>query len=172
MNIKTIPEHYNGGSLLKTIDFSGSLEYRELPYTKVFKKTKNKESLPCFTIISDSVNLNHSLSNSYFVGVDWIDDDYNNVLYVEPKLNKDSKKTNYLQLLFSALKNPELAPYTEDLFHIKWSEPTIQISQKQDLITPLLVVQFLHIVESIVRKGLKKSYYKVEQNLSSKEKFS
>ena len=56
MNIKTIPEHYNGGSLLKTIDFSGSLEYRELPYTKVFKKTKNKESLPCFTIISDSVN--------------------------------------------------------------------------------------------------------------------
>ena len=166
MIIKPISEHYNGFDHSVPIDFNGNLSTDIEKYSKLFPKKKSTET--CFTIYSNHVNKTHSISNSYFVGVDWIDD--YNVLYVEPKLNKDSTQTNYLQLLFLALKNPELAPYTEDLFHIKWSEPSILISQKQDLITPLLVVQFLNLVESIVRKGLKKSYYKVERNLTSKVK--
>ena len=46
----------------------------------------------------------------------------------------------------------------------------MKIDQEQDLLTPLLVVQFLRIVKEIVRKGLKKSYYKVAQNLYGKVK--
>jgi 5-methylcytosine-specific restriction enzyme subunit McrC len=56
------------------------------------------------------------------------------------------------------------------LIEIKWENKQIEIEQKQDLITPLLVVQFLAIVQRIVRKGLKKSYYKVEKNIQCRVK--
>ena len=73
-------------------------------------------------------------------------------------------------MLFSCLKHPEVAQNTEGLFEIKFENPFIEIEQKQDLLTPLLVVQFLQVVKSIVRKGLKKSYYKVERNLNARVK--
>ena len=73
-------------------------------------------------------------------------------------------------MLFSALKHPEVAKHTEDLYEIKWKDSPIEISQQQDLLTPLLVVQYLSLVKEIVRKGLKKSYYKVERNLHAKVK--
>lgn len=104
-----------------------------------------------------------TLHTNYYIGVDWIN--VNQAIYVEPKLNKDSNQTNYLQMLFSALKHPEISNYIGDLFEIKWDEKQIEITQQQDLLTPLLVVQFLLGLKDIVRKGLKKSYYKVEQNL-------
>jgi 5-methylcytosine-specific restriction enzyme subunit McrC len=110
----------------------------------------------------------YHISLSYFIGVDWIDK--NQAIYIEPKLNKDVSQTNDLQMLFSALKHPEIAQYTDDLVEIKWEGKQIEITQQQDLLTPLLVVQFLQVVQQIVRKGLKKSYYKVEQNLYSKVK--
>ena len=39
-----------------------------------------------------------------------------------------------------------------------------------DLLTPLLVMQFLQTLKSLVKKGLKQSYYKVERNLNSRVK--
>lgn len=118
----------------------------------------NNENAICVEIRED-----RTLHTNYYIGVDWINE--NQAIYVEPKLNKDSEQTNYLQMLFSALKHPELCNYVEDLFEIKWDEKQIEINQQQDLLTPLLVVQFLLVLKNIVRKGLKKSYYKVEQNL-------
>jgi 5-methylcytosine-specific restriction enzyme subunit McrC len=124
------------------------------------------------------------LQSSYYIGIDWIPETSSSI-YIAPKLNtkfkedgtpKDNLKfegiqqTDYLQMLFSALKHPEIAKYTDDLFDIKWDEKLIAITQQQDLLTPLLVVQFLRVVQQIVRKGMKKSYYKVEQNLYSKVK--
>src|SRR5690606_19625457 len=48
--------------------------------------------------------------------------------------------------------------------------PKIPLDRKLDLLSPLLIIQFLTLVKEIVRKGLKRSYYKVEQNLYSKVK--
>ncbi len=73
-------------------------------------------------------------------------------------------------MLFSALQYRETDSHTEDLFEIKFDEPYIEVDQEQDLLTPLLVVQFLQVVKTIVRKGLKKSYYKVENNLNGRIK--
>ena len=73
-------------------------------------------------------------------------------------------------MLFSCMKHPEIAGYSQDLCEIKFDEPYIKINQKQDLITPLLMIRYLQVLKSVVRKGLKKSYYRVEQNLSSKIK--
>jgi len=112
---------------------------------------------------------NNVLNTSYYVGVDWLIEK-EQAIYVQPKLNKEADETNYLQMLFSALKHPEISTCTEDLYHIKWESEEIEIEQHQDLLTPLLIIQFLSIVKQIVRKGLKKSYYKVEQNLYSRVK--
>ena len=73
-------------------------------------------------------------------------------------------------MLFKALRHPEVAAHTNELYEIKFDENSIEIEQKQDLLTPLLVIHFLSIVKEIVRKGLKKSYYKVENNLFGKIK--
>lgn len=111
------------------------------------------------------------LNTSYYIGVDWLIEK-KKTIYIEPKLNKESNfQTNYLAMLFSALRNPEIEyKDVENLYEVKWNREYISINQQQDLLTPLLVVQFLSIVKEIVRKGLKKSYYKIEQNLYSRVK--
>ena len=79
-------------------------------------------------------------------------------------------EVDYIKMLFSSLKYLETSDEMNDLFEIKWNKPAIEIKQAQDLLTPLLVIQYLNLVKAIVRKGLKKSYYKVEHNLNSRVK--
>jgi len=127
---------------------------------------KNNSEKICAAIWQNGI-----LETNYYIGVDWINNSSTKAIYVQPKLNKEaSHQTDYLKMLFTALQCPDVANYTSDLFEIKWDKPEITIEQQQDLLTPLLIVQFLSLVKIIVRKGLKKSYYKVEQNLNSKVK--
>lgn len=112
---------------------------------------------------------NTTLYTNYYVGVDWLKKN-ELAIYVAPKLNEETKETDYFQMLFSCMKHSEIAEHSKDLYEIKFDEPYIEINQKQDLITPLLMIRYLQVLKSIVRKGLKKSYYRVEQNLSSKIK--
>ncbi|TKT91397.1 5-methylcytosine restriction system specificity protein McrC [Dyadobacter frigoris] len=150
--------------------FEGKVDI-QLPFlnSEVYKYDflKKKGDQNCFTIEKDQ--LGHRCKLSYFVGVDWIVEN-ETALYVAPKLDKESGQTDYLKMLFSALKHPDIAQHTEELFEVKFDSPFIEISQQQDLLTPLLVVQFLRIVKEITRKGLRKSYYKVSNNLQAKVK--
>ncbi|MFK7032765.1 5-methylcytosine restriction system specificity protein McrC [Flavobacterium oreochromis] len=110
------------------------------------------------------------IQTNYYIGVDWLIESQK-AICIEPKLNKDSTdQVDYLKMLFSALKHSESAKNLDNLFEIKWDKDYIEIEQQQDFLTPLLVVQFLSLVKEIVRKGLKKSYYKVENNLYAKVK--
>lgn len=166
--LKVVSEHYNGFESYKELNFGDDLLYTD-NYSCKYNKSKDKVKPYCFFIKSDDVEKKHYLSNSYFIGVDWIVEN-KKALYIEPKLNDSEIQTDYLKMLFDALKHPEVSNHIDDLFEIKWDKPHIQITQQQDLLTPLLVVQFLKVVQSIVRKGLKKSYYKVENNLYGKVK--
>lgn len=116
-----------------------------------------------FNSICVSITSQRKIQTRYFIGVDWIGK--NKAIYVEPKLNNGNVQTDYLKMLFSSLSHLELISYVSDLYEIKWNSDAIAIKQQQDLLTPLLIIQYLHIVKHIVRKGLKKSYYKVERNL-------
>lgn len=140
---------------------------KELAFGYFYSKKKRNEACLCFSIQPEESG--HFIESSYFIGVDWIGPQQQ-AIYVEPKLNKNGPQTDYFKMLFSALKHPEVANYTTDLFEIKFDQPKIKITQEQDLLTPLLVVQFLSVVRSIVRKGLKKSYYRVDQNLFGRVK--
>ena len=110
-----------------------------------------------------------TLHTNYYVGVDWLKNN-DTAIYVAPKLNEATRETDYFKMLFSCMKHSEIAEHSKGLYEIKFDEPYIEIDQKQDLITPLLMIRYLQVLKSLVRKGLKKSYYRVEQNLSSKIK--
>ena len=91
---------------------------------------------------------------------------------IEEEANKTegASKLDYLKMLLDVyaanLKEKEIG----NLVTIYWDAEKIKIEQKEDQLTPFLVVQFLNLLKSIVRKGLKKSYYKVQENLTNKVK--
>lgn len=151
-------EHYKGVCFLENTSFGDS---------KSFYFAKEKGNLECFKIFKQ--NDSHQLTTSYFIGIDWIEEE-KSALYVAPKLDKSDKETDYIKMLFSCFKHTEVRKEIDELVQIKWDAPTIEIEQNQDLLTPFLVVQYLNILKVIVRKGLKKSYYKVENNLQSRVK--
>lgn len=149
-----------------------------------------------FSVVKEE---NHcEIKADYFVGLDWLGNT-GRTIYVEPKLNaglsqyfrnclneeEDSTKTpeafdskekvetkeiNYLRILLDIMALPQTARYSKDMIQIDWKAKPISIDQKNDRLTPFLIVQFLQHLKTIVRKGLKKSYYKTQENLNSKVK--
>ena len=73
-------------------------------------------------------------------------------------------------MLMQVMSHPEVSKHTNNLLLIDWEDKEIEITQKQDLLTPFLVVQFLNLLKEITRKGLKKSYYKKQENLRNRVK--
>lgn len=135
--------------------------------------SKPRGSISCYSIFKKDEQ--YYLNTSYCIGVDWLDE--KSAIYIAPKLNSKNTKdeinlveVDYIKMLFSSFKHLETSNEINDLFEIKWNKPEIEIKQTQDLLTPLLVIQYLSLVKKIVRKGLKKSYYKVEHNLNSRVK--
>lgn len=137
------------------------------------------------------------LKADYCIGLDWLGDT-GRYLYVEPKLNTRTSKIfdtltdfeeeilsfeeksneedvnilelDYLKMLLQVTNVPESNTEIKDLVQIDWEAKPIEIEQKEDKLTPFLVVQYLQLVKAIVRKGLKKNYYKVQENLNNRVK--
>lgn len=83
---------------------------------------------------------------------------------------KDIREVNVIAMLMAIMSNSEVAQKSDNLLLIDWDKPEIPIEQKQDLLTPFLVVKFLNLLQDIVKKGLKKSYYKSKENLRNRVK--
>ncbi|RYX99905.1 hypothetical protein EON78_02375, partial [bacterium] len=81
-----------------------------------------------------------------------------------------AREVDVIAMLLEIMSHKEVAKYTDKLLLIDWKALEIPINQKQDLLTPFLVVKFLKLLQDIVRKGLKKSYYKVTENLNNRVK--
>jgi 5-methylcytosine-specific restriction enzyme subunit McrC len=137
------------------------------------------------------------LKADYCIGIDWLGNT-GRYVYVEPKLNSktiqsfihetdkepgesNAKTTDalsnnstfeldYLKMLLQVTSVTESNLEIKDLVKIDWKAQPIEISQKDDKLTPFLVVRFLQTLKVIVRKGLKKNYYKVQENLSNRVK--
>lgn len=128
---------------------------------------KQKEDCRCLYIDQESGG--KTLYASYYIGTDWLTKN-EIAVYIAPKINEEGQEADYLKMLFSCLRHPDVNNVTKDLYEIKFNEPFIELDHKRDLLTPLLIVQFLQTLKSIVKKGLKKSYYKVEKNLHGRIK--
>lgn len=88
----------------------------------------------------------------------------------EVKKVTTEKEINIVGMFIEIMSHADLSDYTENLLLIDWDMPEILIKQKQDLLTPFLVVKFLNLLKEITRKELKKSYYKVQENLTNRIK--
>ena len=140
-----------------------------------------------------------TLSAEYCIGLDWLGDT-GRYIYVEPKVNtkafehyqkalaaekeedfkrldKEAKEApdtlrelNYLEMLLDVMAVPEAAQKVSELVQIDFNAPPVPIPDNQDHLTPFLVVQFLQLLRRIVQKGLRKSYYKVTENLTNRVK--
>lgn len=88
------------------------------------------------------------------------------------KINKEEsvKEIDVIAMLMKIMSHSQISKETDKLLLIDWEMEEIPITQKQDLLTPFLVVKFLNLLKDIARKGLKKSYYKVQENLRNKVK--
>ncbi|PQJ08920.1 hypothetical protein CJD36_021895 [Flavipsychrobacter stenotrophus] len=129
-------------------------------------KERNKEP---YCIDCKEADSKRKLHSAYFVGTDWLIEK-EVAVYVEPKLNKDEVQIDILKMLLDSISNPDTGNYVHEIFEVKPDKPFITLPHHQDFITPLLMLHFLNVVKTIVRKGLKKSYYTVTENLYSKIK--
>jgi len=89
---------------------------------------------------------------------------------IEIKIEENNVEIDYLSILLDLSSNSALVNKIPEIFKIDWDATQIPIEQKDDQLTPFLIVQFLQTLKSIVRKGLKKSYYKVQENLTNRIK--
>jgi 5-methylcytosine-specific restriction enzyme subunit McrC len=155
---------YNGTEIL-------SEEFRAVLNTQDYSKTltRKKEEQLCFSLRYNKDLEDYKIDTSYMIGVDWIVNKELSI-YVQPKLNTEVTQIDYLGMLFEALQEPENFKHLNNLYTIDFKAPLIPINQQQDMLTPFLFVEFLQVMKQIVRKGLKKSYYKVTKNLNSRVK--
>jgi len=164
-----LPEQYgykNPMSIEKIDPFAAAL--KKGSYNKAIQRGNKKAY--CYQILHKENEANPYLfETSYFVGVDWIVEN-ELPIYVKPKLDDDTSEVNYVKMLFDVLKEPENYNHFDQLCEINFEKPSIAIEQKQDLLTPLLLIQYINILKKIVQKGLKKSYYSVTKNLNAKVK--
>ncbi len=105
------------------------------------------------------------LKTSYFIGACWLEENQL-ALQIEPKI----QDLDYLKMFLSCFKHPKVSQQLAKIYHIDFKQPKIQLDSNNFEITPLLIIHFLQVVKSIVKKGLKKGYYPVRQNLNAKVK--
>lgn len=164
-------------------------------FTTLESKRFNHQSFS-FSVVKGE---NHcEIKADYFVGVDWLGNT-GRTIYVEPKINVglsqyfrnclnedensiktpeefetkekvETKEINYLKILLDIMALSQTARYSKEVIQIDWNAQPITIDQRDDRLTPFLIVQFLQHLKVIVRKGLKKLYYKIQENLNSKVK--
>lgn len=132
------------------------------------RKNKNEVCL-CMDVESLDDGEKYHFETSYFIGVDWLIEGKQPV-FVEPKLNDEDNQVDFLAMLFEALEDPINIDHLDDLYHINFNSLSISISQDKDQLTPFLLIGYLQLLKQIVRKGLKKSYFKTTENIESKIK--
>lgn len=110
------------------------------------------------------------IETSYLIGVDYIYEDVG--LLVEPKFSHgtDDYSVDFYKILFDSLPYIKSNEVISDLYYVNFEGKTIEIEQKDDFLTPILVIQYLNILKIICQNGLQKGHYKIEENLDGKVK--
>lgn len=150
----------------------------------------------CYQVVNSDSEI-YTLKADYYIGVDWIEENHSAIV-ISPKLNSrieivkaeckvddnneidlESKdlllkgrevEIDYFAMLNKCLATDFLYAEIDRLVQINWESPEITIEQKDDFLSPLLIVKFLNVLKPLVQKGLRKSYYQTRQNLNSKVK--
>jgi len=109
------------------------------------------------------------LKSYYYIGYRWFDEKEEKYIRISPK-KSNGHQADYLKMFLTCLKDPIVSKKMNDCYEIKFNEKWIDIKDNEDEITPFLILHFLSVVKQISKKGLKKGYVKVTENLTSKIK--
>jgi 5-methylcytosine-specific restriction enzyme subunit McrC len=81
------------------------------------------------------------------------------------------EQVHYLRMLMVVAGDSAFDEYLENsLLYIDSSAPPLPLPSQEDHLTPLLVVRFVQVLRRLVSKGLRRSYYKVTNNLPNRVK--
>ena len=167
MKIIQLQEQLLENTVLQQHDIDAILPFiedgKEVVYT--VKRGLNEKEV-CLKINRSGEQI--KATGSYFVGVDWLKEN-ELAIQVNPKMN-DGFEVDYVRMLNDALCEKENYEHLSDLVTIRFEKPTIRITQQQDLLSIFLITEYLNILQRIVKKGLKKNYYVVEENIQNKVK--
>lgn len=130
-------------------------------------KTKKIEELRLLGAVYDANFEKFNLS--YYIGVDWIDEQENLALMVKPKI----EGIDYQEMFLECLKDDHINKDhpIDELFYVNPNARPIEISSKDfNDIEPLIIAIFVNNVKMLIKSGLKKDYVNIEDNLTSKIK--
>lgn len=132
------------------------------------KCSKINDELNCLLIKKENDSI--YLETSYLIGLDFISKDLS--VIVEPKFDCEQKEfsIDFYKILFESLPFVKLSEDISYIYHVDFSKPKIEINQKDDFLTPILVIQFISYLDNICHRGLQKGYYWCENNLINKVK--
>lgn len=168
MNIISLKEQYQNDTTLseeKAILIRPFLEDgKSLTLSANREREKDKALCISFQREGDKIKA----TNSYFVGLDWLAIDQL-AIEIYPKINGE-EEIDYIRMLNEIISEPENIEHLKGLITIKFNQPPIRIRQKQDLLSILLITEYINILKRITRNGLKKDFYFVEGNLKCKLK--
>ena len=166
MRVVQLQEQLLGNKPLQQTECEAIIPYMDDGSEVVHRVKRGSEEELCLKLSRKADRIYPTCS--YFVGVDWIKEE-ELAVQVSPKMN-DGFEIDYVRMLNEALAEPDNIGHLTDLLTIRFDKPSIRISQQQDLLSIFLITEYLNILQRIVRKGLKKSYYRVEENLNNKVK--
>ncbi|WP_316851592.1 5-methylcytosine restriction system specificity protein McrC [Pedobacter agri] len=139
------------------------------PLIRKFPKNESPDHY-CLQVVRKAAE-DYTFRTSYFVGVHWLIENHLPV-FIEPKFDVKGKDylLDYNRMLLSAFQHSDSLAHLSELLHVDFEQSPILIKQQDDLLSPLLIAQYLQVLKRLVRKGLRNSYYRVSENLHGKVK--
>lgn len=166
--LNVYPEQFNYKIDGNSIQYRNNLKSNDYPnYTHPFSKNINqKDNKYCYKILNSDDDRAY-IETSYYIGIDLLPNT-NSVIHVSPKIDTNDYEVDYFSIVQEALTGNLNSEDTRGLFRIDFDKHQIEINQEDDYLSPLLFAQFLNLLKMIVKKGLRKSFYKKRENLNAK----
>lgn len=166
VNVLNIREQLSG-CILSQHDAQFVLPYIEEGQTIMYDTHRGRNAHELCLSLARSGNAIH-VNGSYYIGACWLKENEQAIL-VSPKLNAN-EEIDYIKMLNEALQDPANFEHLQDLIFIDWKKKSIPLTQQKDLLSIFLITEYIKVLKNIVSKGLRKSYYLVEENLQRKVK--
>lgn len=149
-----VKEHFHFRADKGILTPSESESLSQFRYIRKPSHTKDEQScLPYYEIYKND-DASYVCETHYYIGLDWINAE--KIISVEPKIDG----VDYLQMLFEALEDPENLSHLTGLCEIDFHQPKINVPKVSDDLSIFLVIEYLQVLRHLVRKGLKKEYYR------------
>lgn len=106
-----------------------------------------------------------NLWSSYYIGASWLVENETSVV-VSPKM----ENIDFVKMFITALavdSDPEVN-YFSKCYGIEFDAPKIPVDKNLCQVTPLILLHYITLLEKLVKRGLKKGYVNLEENLHSK----